>query len=98
MRFGDAAKFAFPVTVEHDPIDMVLCRRTACVPAVCPRGVESDVACGPHRIVRIEKRLDGAFAEELPGDGLMRALEACAGIFKSAECTNYFAACGYDTT
>ncbi len=30
--------------------------------------------------------------------GLMRALEACADIFKSAECTNYFAACGYDTT
>ncbi len=30
--------------------------------------------------------------------GLMRALEACAEIFKSAECTNYFASCGYDTT
>jgi hypothetical protein len=30
--------------------------------------------------------------------GLMRALEACADIFKSAECTNYFVACGYDTT
>ena len=30
--------------------------------------------------------------------GLIRALEACADIFKSAECTNYFAACGYDTT
>jgi len=30
--------------------------------------------------------------------GLMRALEASADIFKSAECTNYFAACGYDTT
>jgi transposase len=29
---------------------------------------------------------------------LMRALEASADIFKSAECTNYFAACGYDTT
>ncbi len=29
---------------------------------------------------------------------LMRALEACADFFKSAECTNYFAACGYDTT
>ena len=29
---------------------------------------------------------------------LMRALEACSDIFKSAECTNYFAACGYDTT
>ena len=24
--------------------------------------------------------------------------QACADIFKSAECTNYFAACGYDTT
>ena len=30
--------------------------------------------------------------------GLMRALEACADIFKSVECTNYCAACGYDTT
>ena len=29
--------------------------------------------------------------------GLIRALEACADIFKSAECINYFAACGYDT-
>ena len=25
--------------------------------------------------------------------GLIRALEACPDIFKSAECTNYFAAC-----
>jgi transposase len=30
--------------------------------------------------------------------GLITALEACADIFKSAECTNYFAASGYDTT
>ena len=30
--------------------------------------------------------------------GLIRALEACADIFKPTECTNYFAACGYDTT
>jgi len=29
--------------------------------------------------------------------GLMRALEACADIFKSAECENYFKAFGYDT-
>ena len=29
---------------------------------------------------------------------LMRTLEACADIFKPAECTNYFVACGYDTT
>ena len=29
--------------------------------------------------------------------GLMRALEVCADIFKPAECTNYFEACGYDT-
>jgi transposase len=29
--------------------------------------------------------------------GLMRALEACADIFKPAECENYFKACGYDT-
>jgi hypothetical protein len=28
---------------------------------------------------------------------LMRALEACADIFKPAECENYFKACGYDT-
>ena len=31
-------------------------------------------------------------------DDLMRTLEACADIFKPAECTNYFVACGYDTT
>jgi transposase len=30
--------------------------------------------------------------------GLMIVREACAGIFKPAECENYFAACGYDTT
>ena len=30
--------------------------------------------------------------------GLMRAIDACAHFFKPAECTNYFAACGYDTT
>ena len=30
--------------------------------------------------------------------GLMRALQACADIFKSAECANYLAVCGYDTT
>ena len=30
--------------------------------------------------------------------GLIRALEACADIFKPAECANYFNACGYDTT
>ena len=30
--------------------------------------------------------------------GLMRALEACADIFKPIEWANYFAACGYDTT
>jgi len=30
--------------------------------------------------------------------GLMRALEACAEIFKPDECANYFEACGYDTT
>jgi hypothetical protein len=27
----------------------------------------------------------------------MSALEACADIFKPAECKNYFTACGYDT-
>ena len=27
--------------------------------------------------------------------GLMRALETCTDIFKPAQCTNYFAACGY---
>ena len=30
--------------------------------------------------------------------GLTRALDACADIFKPDECTNYFAACVYDTT
>jgi transposase len=29
--------------------------------------------------------------------GLMQALEACADIFKPAECEHYFRACGYDT-
>jgi len=29
--------------------------------------------------------------------GLTSALQACADIFKPAECKNYFAACGYDT-
>ena len=29
--------------------------------------------------------------------GLMQALEACADIFKPAECEHYFQACGYDT-
>ena len=27
VRFGDAAEFAFPVAVEHDPVDVVLRRR-----------------------------------------------------------------------
>ena len=30
--------------------------------------------------------------------GLMRVLDACAAIFKPAQCENYFAACGYHTT
>jgi hypothetical protein len=30
--------------------------------------------------------------------GPVRALEACADIFKPAECTYSFAACGYDTS
>ena len=30
--------------------------------------------------------------------GLMRALQACADIFNSCECTNYFTACRYHTT
>jgi len=41
-----------------------------------------------------------AFLRKIAGRtvaGLRRALEACAGIFKPAECENYFAACGYDT-
>jgi len=29
--------------------------------------------------------------------GLMNALDACADIFKPAECANYCKACGYDT-
>jgi len=28
--------------------------------------------------------------------GLLAALDACADIFKPAECENYFRACGYD--
>jgi hypothetical protein len=27
----------------------------------------------------------------------LRELDACADIFKPAECANYFEACGYDT-
>ena len=30
--------------------------------------------------------------------GLLIALDACADIFKPAECVNYFKACGYDTS
>jgi transposase len=29
--------------------------------------------------------------------GLINALDACADLFKPAECMNYFTACGYDT-
>jgi transposase len=29
--------------------------------------------------------------------GLIKALDACANIFKPGECANYFKACGYDT-
>jgi transposase len=29
--------------------------------------------------------------------GLINTLHACADIFKTAECANYFKACGYDT-
>jgi hypothetical protein len=28
--------------------------------------------------------------------GLLAILEGCAGLFKPAECENYFEACGYD--
>ena len=34
MRFGDAAELRLPVAVEHDPVDLVLRRRAARVPAV----------------------------------------------------------------
>ena len=30
--------------------------------------------------------------------GLLIALDACADIFKPAQCVNYFKACGYDDT
>ena len=30
--------------------------------------------------------------------GLITVLEGCANLFKPAECENFFAACGYDTT
>jgi len=30
--------------------------------------------------------------------GLIAVLEGCASLFKLAECENFFAACGYDTT
>jgi hypothetical protein len=46
----------------------------------------------------IEKASICAKLAERTVAGLMRALEACADIFKSAECPNDFAACGYDTT
>ena len=34
MRLGDAAELRLPVAVEHDPVDVVLRRRTARLPAV----------------------------------------------------------------
>ena len=30
--------------------------------------------------------------------GLINVLEGCANLFKPAECENFFAACGYDST
>jgi hypothetical protein len=46
VRFSDATKFTFPTDIEHDPIDVVLRRRAACVPAVRPRSIESQVVVG----------------------------------------------------
>ena len=54
-------------------------------------GLAPSRACGPDRPTT------GQLAERTVA-GLMRALDACAHIFKPAKCTNYFAACGYDTT
>lgn len=36
VRFGDAAELGFPVAVEHDPVDVILRRRTAGVPPIRP--------------------------------------------------------------
>src|SRR6266511_1882627 len=68
MRFGDAAELRFPVAVEHDPVDVVLGRRTARVPAIRARCVETDVPRGAGVVIRIEQGLDGTFTEKLPGD------------------------------
>ena len=51
MRLGDAAELGFPVAVEHHPVDVVLGRRTAGVPAVRPGRVKSDVGRGAGGIV-----------------------------------------------
>jgi len=69
VRFSDAAKFAFPIAVEHDPIDMVLRRRTACLPAVPARRVELRVVGGAVRVVGIGQRLDRTITYELAVDG-----------------------------
>ena len=68
MRFGHAAELALPVAVEHDPVDLVLRRRAAGVPAVGARRVEANVRRGARGIVRIEQRLDRPLAEKLARD------------------------------
>jgi hypothetical protein len=44
--------------------------------------------------LRLDRERGTAKIAEPTVAGLMRALDACGDIFKSAECTNYIAACG----
>ncbi len=81
MRLGHAAELGLPVAVEHDPVDVVLRRRTARLPAVGARRVEADVPGGAGGVVGIEQRLDGTLAEELPGDGRGDAVAGHVGQF-----------------
>jgi len=97
MRFNDTAKFGFPVAVEHDPVDLVLRRRTARIPAVRARRVEPDVAGGAGGIVGIEQRLDGTLAEKLPGDGCGDAVAGHVGQFLIHEQRGIGAAFAHET-
>ena len=68
MRLDDATELGLPLAVEHDPVDVVLRRRPAGVPAIGLRRREADVRRGASRIVRIEQRLDGPLALKGGGD------------------------------
>ena len=68
VRLGDAAELGLPVAVEDDPVDMVLRRRAARVPAVGLRRGEADVRRRAGRVVRIEQRLDRPLALKGCGD------------------------------